>query len=115
MVSMDFVVELLESNGYDVVMCVVESTTKCAHFISTHTTVLALGAAHPYLHHVWKLHGLPSIIISDWGGQFIAQFTHELYRLLGIKIAASTAYHPQTERQTECLNQELEQYICLCK
>ena len=112
-VSVDFVVELPESNGYDAVMCMVESTTKHVHFISTHTTVPALGAACLYLHHVWKLHGLPSIIISDWGGQFIAQFTHELYRLLGIKIVASTAYHPQTDGQTERLNQELEQYIRL--
>src|SRR6266487_13874 len=112
-VSVDFVVELPESNGYDAVMCVVESTTKRAHFISTHTTVSALGAACLYLHHVWKLHGLPSIIISDRGGQFVAQFTRELYRLLGIKIAASTAYHPQTDGQTERLNQELEQYIRL--
>jgi len=75
--------------------------------------VSALGAARLYLHHVWKLHGLPSLVISDRGGQFIAQFTRELYRLLGIKIAASTAYHPQTDGQTERLNQELEQYIRL--
>ena len=60
-VSVDFVVELPESNGYDAVMCVVESMTKCAHFISTHTTVSALGAARLYLHNVWKLHGLLSM------------------------------------------------------
>ena len=95
-VSVDFVVELPESNGYDAVMCMVESTTKHAHFISTHMTVSALGVARLYLHHVWKLHGLPSIIISDRGGQFVAQFTQELYRLLGIKIAALMAYHLQT-------------------
>src|ERR687896_1279609 len=106
-------VELPESIGYDAVMCMVESTTKRAHFISTHTTVSALGAACLYLHHVWKLNGLPSIIISDQGGQFVAQFTRELYRLLGIKIAVSMAYHPQTNGQMECLNQELEQNICL--
>jgi hypothetical protein len=52
-------------------------------------------------------------MISDRGGQFVAQFTRELYRLLGIKLAASTAYHPQTDGQTERLNQELEQYIRL--
>ena len=110
---MDFMVELPELNGYDAVMCVVESTTKHVHFISTHTTVLALGAVYLYLHNVWKLHGLPSIVVSNHGGQFITQSTRELYRLLGIKIAASTAYHPQTDGQTECLNQELEQYIHL--
>ena len=77
-VSMDFMVELPESNGYDAVMCVVESTTKCAHFISTHMTVSALGAARLYLHNIWKLHGLPSRVVSDRGGQFVAQFTREL-------------------------------------
>ena len=74
-ISVDFVVELPESNGYDAVMCVVESTTKHAHFIPTNTTVSALGAARLYFHHVWKLHGLPSLVISDRGGQFVAQFT----------------------------------------
>src|SRR6266516_7376218 len=112
-VSMDFVVELPESNGYDAVMCVIESMTKCAHFISTHMMVSALGAARLYLHNVWKLHGLLSIVVSDHSGQFVAQFTRELYQLLGIKVATSTAYHPQTDGQTECLNQELEQYIHL--
>jgi len=41
----------------------------------------------------------------------MSQFMHELYHLLGIKVAASTAYHPQTDGQTECVNQELEQYL----
>ena len=49
----------------------------------------------------------------DRSGQFVIQFTRELYQLLGIKVATSTAYHLQTDRQTECLNQELEQYIRL--
>src|SRR6266516_1766908 len=77
-VSVDFMVELPESNGYDAVMCVVESTTKRAHFISTHTMVSALGAAHLYLHNVWKLHGLPSIVVSDrcGGPTIFIQETH---------------------------------------
>jgi hypothetical protein len=50
-------------------------------------------------------------MISNRGPQFVTQFTHELYHLLGIKVAASTAYHPQTDRQTECVNQGLKQYL----
>jgi hypothetical protein len=50
-------------------------------------------------------------MISDRGPQFVAQFTHELYHLLGIKLAASAAYHPQTDGQMEHVNQELEQYL----
>ena len=52
-------------------------------------------------------------MVSDRGPQFVTDFTCELYRILGIKVAASTAYHPQTDGQTECVNQEVEQYIRL--
>jgi len=94
-------------------MVVVDSVTKRAHFVSTVTTISAAGAAHLFLNHVWKHHGLPQKVVSDRGPQFIAVFTWELYRLLGIKLAATTAYHPQGDGQTERVNQELEQYLRL--
>jgi len=78
-----------------------------------HTTVTAEGAARLFLHQVWKLHGLPKCVISDREPQFVARFTKELYRLLGIKLASSTAWYPQTNRQIECINQELDQYLWL--
>jgi len=78
-----------------------------------HMTVTVEGAARLFLYQVWKLHGLLKCIISDHGPQFIARFTKELYCLLGIKLASSTAWHPQTNRQTECINQELDQYLWL--
>jgi transposase InsO family protein len=112
-ITVDFIVELPQAHGYDAVMNIVDSLSKRAHFIPTHTTISAEGAARMYLTHVWKLHGLPCRVISDRGPQFVAQFTRELYRLLGIKLAASTAYHPQTDGQTERVNQELEQYLRL--
>jgi hypothetical protein len=92
-------------------MVVVDSVRKQVHFIETHTMVTALGAAQLYLQHVLKLHGLLQTMLSNHSPQFVAQFTHDLYCLLGIKLAASTAYHPQTDRQTEHVNQELEQYL----
>jgi len=109
----DFVVELPLSSGHDAVMTVVDSVSKQAHFIPTHTTVTAEGAARLFLHQVWKLHGLPTCVVSDRGPQFVARFTRELYRLLGIKLASSTAWHPQTDGQTERINQELDQYLRL--
>jgi transposase InsO family protein len=92
-------------------MCVVDSVTKRAHFIPTHTTLNAEGTALLFLKEVWKHHGTPRVIVSDRGPQFIAGFTREPYKLLGIKLAMSTAYHPQTDGQTECVNQVLEGYL----
>jgi len=113
MFSIDFVVELPLSSRHNVVMTVVDSVLKQAYFIPTHMTVTAEGAARLFLHQVWKLHSLPKCIILDCGPQFIARFTKELYRLLGIKLASSTAWYPQTNRQTERINQELDQYLWL--
>jgi len=106
--SVDFVVKLPESSGHDTVMMVMDAVSKRVHFIPTHTTVTVEGAARLFLHYVWKLHGLPICVVSDCGPQFVALFTKELYRLLGIRISSSTAWHPQTNRQMECINQELD-------
>jgi transposase InsO family protein len=100
MISVDFIVKLLESHGYDTIMNVVDSVTKCAHFIPTHTTLNAEGAARLFLKEVWKHHGTPRVVVSDRDPQFIAGFTHKLYKLLGINLAMSTAYHPQTDGDT---------------
>jgi transposase InsO family protein len=111
MISVDFIVKLPTSHGYDTIMNVINSITKCAHFIPMHTTINAEDAALLFLKKVWKHHGTPQVVISDRGPQFIARFTYELYKLLGIKLALSTAYHPQTDSQTERINQVLEGYL----
>jgi len=111
--SVDFVVELPESSGHDAVMMIVDAVSKRVHFIPTHTTVTVEGAAQLFLHYIWKLHGLPKRVVSDCRPQFVALFTKELYRLLGIQISSSTAWHPQTDRQMECINQELDQFLHL--
>jgi len=82
--SVNFVVKLLESSGHNAVMTVVDSISKRVHFVPTHTTVTAEEAARLFLHHIWKLHSLLKRVVSDRRPQFIALFTKELYRLLGI-------------------------------
>jgi hypothetical protein len=104
-------VELPDAHGFNAVMNVVDSVSKRAHFIPTNTTVTAAGAAQLFLHHVWRLHGLPWNVVSDRGVQFVRDFTCKLYHLLAIRIAASTAYHLQTDGQTEQVNQDLEQCL----
>src|SRR6202161_1858165 len=112
-ISVDFIVELPESNGKDAIMVVVDSVTKRSHLVSTVTTLSAARSAQLYLRHIWKHHGLPKKVVSDRGLQFVAEFTKELYRLLGVKLATTTAYHPQGAGQTEQVNQELEQFLRL--
>ena len=82
-------------------MNVVDSMSKVSHFIPTHTTITALGAAHLFLMHIWKLHGLLKQVVSNRGLQFIVELMQELYHLLGIKLAATMAYHLQGDGQTE--------------
>ena len=92
--SVDFVVELPLSSGHNAVMTVVDSVSKRAHFILTHMTVTAEEAARLFLYQVWKLHSLLKCVILDRRPQFVACFTRELYCLLGIRLASSTAWHP---------------------
>ena len=76
-------------------------------------SALSVGTAQLYLQHIWKHHSLPKRVVLDRGPQFITEFTRELYRLLRVKLAATTMYHPQGDRQMERINQELEQFLCL--
>jgi len=94
-------------------MTVIDSVSKRVYFVPTYTTVIVEEVASLFLHHVWKLHGLPKRVVSDRGPQFVASFTKKLYRLLGIRLSSSIAWHPQTDRQTECINQELDQFLHL--
>jgi hypothetical protein len=110
-ISVDFIVKLPESGGYDAIMVIVDLAGKWLHFIKTVTTIMAKGAANLYLCNVWKLHSLPWKVISNCSAQFMALFMKELYHLLGIKAASSTAYHLQTDGQMEWVNQELEQFL----
>jgi hypothetical protein len=110
-VSMDFIVELPESNGFNAILVCVDRFTKMAHFCPTTTNVTSEDTADLYLRYVFKHHGLPTDIVSDRGTQFVSRFSKRLYDLCGIKHNKSTAYHPQSDGQTERVNQVLEQYL----
>ena len=110
-ISMDFVTGLPWSDGNDAIWVVVDRLTKMRHFVPCRTTTSAPDLANLFLHHVWKLHGLPNDIISDRGPQFASNFWRQLCSRLGISPRLSTAFHPETDGQTERANQTMEQYL----
>ena len=110
-VTVDLIGELPESNGYNAICVLVDRFSKQMHAVPTTTKLTAEGMAKIYRDHVFRLHGLPRKIIHDRGTQFDAKMMKELYKLLHIEGNPSTAYHPQTDGQTERVNQELEQYL----
>jgi len=82
-----------------------------AHFVPTTEKTTAEGLARLFRDNVWRLHRLPESIISDRGPQFAAGLMRKLNEMLGIKTNLLMAFHPQTDRQTKRMNQELEQYL----
>jgi len=109
----DFITKLPLAQEYNSILVVVDWFTKMAHFMSTTEKTPAEGLARLFRDNVWQLHGLPESIISDRGPQFTAGLMKELNKILGIKTKLPMAFHPQTDGQTERMNQELEQYLCM--
>ena len=108
---MDFVVGLPESDGFDAIWVVVDRLSKQRHFVPCTSTITAEGLAQLFLDHVFKLHGLPDTVISDCGPQFASHFWTYLCYCLGIQPRLSTAFHPQTDGQTERINASMEEYL----
>jgi hypothetical protein len=112
-VTNDFIVELPESDGYNAIWVVADHLTKEAHFVPTTTEIDTEGTVDLYLNHIWRLHGLPTKMISDRGTQFTSHLMRGIFKRLKIEGNYSTAYHPQTDGQTERINQQLKQYLRL--
>lgn len=100
-ITVNFIVELLESQGKNAIMNIVDKHSKLLYSGACDTTITAKGSAKLFLETAWQYEGLPRQVISDRGPQFAAKFTNELNRLLRIKGSLSTVYHPQTDGQTE--------------
>jgi hypothetical protein len=109
--SMDFITQLPPSKDFTAILVVVDRFTKMAHFIPTADTVDAKELASLFLQRIVSAHGLPDDIVSDRDTLFTAQFTQIFFEALGITQNLSTAFHPQTDGQTERTNATLEQYI----
>ena len=110
-ISVDFITKLPMSKGHDSILVLCDRFSKMSHFVATTEKIMAEGLARLFRDNVWKLHGLLESVISDRGLQFAAGLTKELNKMLGIETKLSTAYHPETDGQTERMNQELEQYL----
>jgi len=110
-ISMDFIEGLPLSDGHDTILVVVCRLTKMALFLPTFRDIDAEDLARIFLSQVFAKHGTPTDIVSDRGKHFISRFWRSLCQLLSIKANLSTTYHPETDGQTEQVNQILEQYL----
>lgn len=110
-ISMDFVEGLPVSKGYDVIMVVVDRFTKYAHFIPLAHPYTVLSVAQAFVDQIVRLHGPPKLIISDRDRIFTSKLWKDIFAALKVELRYSTAYHPQTDGQTERINQCLETYL----
>src|SRR5882724_1301133 len=110
-ILMDFIEGLPLSNGHDTILVVVYCLTKMALFIPTFRDIDAEDLARIFLSQVFAKHGTLTDIVSDRGKHFISRFWRSLCQLLGINANLLMAYHPETDGQTERVNQILEQYL----
>ncbi|KAL0149320.1 hypothetical protein M9458_055358, partial [Cirrhinus mrigala] len=110
-IALDFVTALPPSQGNTVVLTVVDRFSKAVHFIPLPKLPSAKETAVAVIDHVFRLHGLPTDVVSDRGPQFVSKFWQEFCRLLGATVSLSSGFHPQSNGQTERANQDLERTL----
>jgi transposase InsO family protein len=110
-IGMDMITKLLFSGGFDSVLVVIDLLSKLTHFIPFKESSSLAVLANAFRTNIFRLHGIPNKIISDQGSKFVSEFWKSFMNLLNIKAGFSAAYHPQTDGQTEQMNQVLEDYL----
>ncbi|XP_075449336.1 uncharacterized protein LOC142490799 [Ascaphus truei] len=110
-ISMDFIVELPESKGKNTILVVIDRFSKQTHLVPLRGLPNSPRLADVFIQEIFRLHGVPSTIVSDRGSQFVSKFWRAFSKRLGIALHFSSGYHPQTNGQTERVNQSLEQYL----
>jgi len=110
-VSTDLIGPLPECQGYNAILTIVDCATKAVKFEPTHLELTSEGFARILRDRVIRDHGLFRRIIHDRDTHFVSKYLKELLALLGIEQNPSTAYHPETDGQTERMNQTIEQYL----
>ncbi|KAL0554265.1 hypothetical protein IC582_008182 [Cucumis melo] len=114
-VSMDFITGLPRTlRGFTVIWVVVDKLTKSAHFVPGKSTYTASKWAQLYMSEIVRLHGVPVSIVSNRDARFTSKFWKGLQTAMGTRLDFSTAFHPQTDGQTERLNQVLEDMLRAC-
>ncbi|QRW17991.1 Retrovirus-related Pol polyprotein from transposon [Rhizoctonia solani] len=107
-VSMDFIMDLPPSNNYNAILVIVDKLTKYGHFIPCTTQIDEVQTAQLFHDHIWCHYGLPRQVITDRDARWTGAFWGHLVSMLGIRRALTTAHHPQSDGQTEILNQTTE-------
>lgn len=110
-ISLDFIEGLSKSKQFDTILVVVDKFTKYGHFIPLKHPYTALSIDQLFVNHIYKLHGMPQVIISDRDRIFTSALWQELFKLTETMLNMSSSYHPQTDGQIERLNQCLETYL----
>jgi hypothetical protein len=111
-VSMDLITQLPRTrSGNDAIVVFVDKLTKMVHYVATTTTVSAPQLASIFMREVVRLHGVPESILSDRDPRFTSHFWRAFWEQLGTTLTMSTAYHPQTDGQTERANRTLEEML----
>jgi hypothetical protein len=110
--SIDFIGPIKPTaRGFNAIMVVVDRLSKDQHFTPCNTSMGAYDLGRLFVRDVWKLHGLPNSIISDRDSLFVSEFWKAVCHRLRINVKLSTAYHQETDGQTEVANAFLKQYL----